>query len=155
MEFLALSGLALLALALLGGTHGGSAADDLKRLAKDSPEAFGAVNGQLGNPNPAVLMQLAAQLLSKYPALAKDLGEKAAALVVPFTGASGTAWNLFIANQTPTSRTVQVMLGGMPVLSYSAENDPGVPVEKNRKLLGPAPGADSATVAKARSDFGI
>jgi hypothetical protein len=124
--------------------------DDLKKLYAANPTTYNAVNSVLGGGNPAVMIQYAAQLLAGYPALAKKLGDMAASEVTPITGASGTVWNLW-GKESGGTATVDVLLGAMPVLSYTQQG-----VDKtSRKLLGFDTGVDSATLARARADFAV
>ena len=154
-----LTGLAALAiLGFLLSQKGGAAGaggdpavnDDLKKLYQANPQAYQAVVALLGGGNPAKMIQYAAQLNQLYPALAKKLGDMAAASVTPVTGASGTSWNLWGKSEGNTAY-VDVLLGAMPVISYSQVGQD----KSTRKFLGAAAGVDSATVARARADFNV
>lgn len=132
--------------------------DELKKLYAANPTAYNAVTQLLGGGNPAVLIQYAAQLMNEYPNLAKTLGDMAAGEVTPSTGASGTTWNLWGRSEANAagggvpSATVDVLLGAMPVLSYSQT---GTGDTKVRKLLSLSQTVDTATLARARADFGV
>lgn len=123
---------------------------DLAKLYAANPTAYNAVLSLLGGGNPAVMIQYAAQLMSLYPALAKQLGDMAVAQVTPVTGASGTEWNLW-GKESGGISNVDVLLGASPVMSYQQT---GVD-QSTRKFIGAAPGVDSAILARARADFKV
>jgi hypothetical protein len=155
MEILLLLGLAGLMLygATASAAPGGSttaAQTDLKNLYANSPSTAAAVQAQLGNPDPSALNQYAAQLYSQYPALAKQLGDMALSLVTKVTGKSGTEWYVWVKSKNGNTRYINVLLGSMPVITYSQEGDDA---SKRTYLNSYSPPADAATVAKAKSDF--
>lgn len=132
-------------------------AADLAKLYAANVMTYNAVNQALGEGNPSKLIQYAAQLMALYPALAKQMGDTAAAAVTPTTGSSGTTWNLWgttvnaAGGGVPMAK-VDVLLGAQPVLSYSQV---GTGDQKVRTLLGVDPNVDSATLARAHADFGV
>jgi hypothetical protein len=155
-----LTGLALAALILFvatQGKHGGAEMDastkaDLSKLQSANPTSYTAIMAALAEKNPVRLIQYAASLLASYPALATTMGNLAASLVIPVTGKSGTAWNTWgTHDKAGDLSTVYVLLGGMPVVWYSQAGSD----TSSRKFLGAQPGVDSATLARARADFGV
>ena len=141
--------LALVALGLIAYESGSPksseptpAQQDLLKLGSASKATYDAVVALLGAPNPTALIQYAAQLSSAYPALAAQMGDMAVKLTTTMPGKSGTTWTLW----KPSPTTTEVMLGTMPVLRYT---------DFPMKLLSITPAGDSATLAKARSDFNV
>jgi len=125
---------------------------DLARLATANPTAYQTALAWIKENNPVRLIQGAAQMLKDYPALAQLMGNMAAAAVTAVTGASGTTWNTWgVHEKTGDVSTIYVLLGGMPVIWYSQAGSD----KTNRKFLGTQPGVDTATIARARSDFGV
>jgi hypothetical protein len=152
MEILLLLGLGALLLygASASAAPAGStqAQTDYKNLYTNSPTTAAAVMAQIGNPDPSVLNQYAAQLYQQYPALAQQLGDMAMKLVTKVTGKSGQEWYVWVKSKNGNTRYINVLLGSMPVITYSQEGDDA----KKRTYLNSYP-ADAATVAKAKSDF--
>jgi hypothetical protein len=150
--------LAILALIATQGKSGASPMEspavksDLARLQAANPTAYTTALAWIKENNPVRLIQGAAQMLKDYPALAQLMGNMAAAAVVAVTGASGTSWNMWGTHAaTGDLSTVYVLLGGMPVIWYSQAGSD----KTSRKFLGAQPGIDTATIARARSDFGV
>lgn len=151
------AGIGLLALlASQGGGGGGGGAsslqDELKKLYAESKDAGDAVQKLLvAQGNPAVIAQYAAQLAAKYPALSSALVDRFKATVVPITGKSGTVWNTWSTGPRPGTNVtpVDVLLDAMPILSYEQTGQD----MSTRRLAGTAQGVDSATLARAKTDF--
>jgi hypothetical protein len=151
MELLLLLGLGALVLSLTGGksTAGTPAQDDLKKLYAANPTTYAAVTKLIGNPSPATLNQYAAQLYALYPALAKQLGDMALALVTKVTGKSGTEWYVWVKSKNGNTSYVDVMYGSQPIITYSQEgSDPS-----KRTYLSTYPGVDATVAKNARADF--
>lgn len=154
-----LAGLGILALLASQGGASGSVGsptnvqDELKKLYAESQSAGDAVQKLLvAQGNPALMAQYAAQLAAKYPGLSKALVDRFNATVKPVTGKSGTVWNTWSTGARPDGVTpVDVLLDATPILSYEQTGADMM----TRKLVGTAQGVDSATLARAKSDFMI
>jgi hypothetical protein len=153
-----LAGIGILALLASQGGASGSVGsptniqDELKKLYAESQSAGDAVQKLLvAQGNPALMVQYAAQLAAKYPGLSKALVDRFKATVVPITGKSGTMWNTWSTGPKPGTNVtpVDVLLDAQPILSYEQT---GADMT-TRKLVGSAQGVDSATLARAKSDF--
>lgn len=153
---------ALAAFLFMGGkktaAETGAVQEDLKRLYATNPEAYQAVVALLGGGDPNVMVQYAAQLLSEYPALAKSLGEMAAeqlkrqqAAPQNVTGKSGTTWQVVWVKRIGDKVWVDIFYQGNRIFRYTQIGSD----KTSRVYIGSPPGVPSATLARARTDFGV